>query len=70
VKLLLENGAEVNAQGGRYRNALHTAAESHHQGNEMIMKLLLENGADVNAKGGEYGNALQTASFKGNEAAA
>jgi ankyrin repeat protein len=61
VKLLLENGAEVNAEGGKYGNALQAAS---FRGNEAIVKLLLENGAEVNAEGGEYGNALQAASFK------
>jgi hypothetical protein len=28
VKLLLENGAEVNAEGGNYRNALQAASHS------------------------------------------
>ena len=46
VKLLLENGADVNAQGGQYGNALQGAVQS---GNEAVVKLLLEDGADVNA---------------------
>jgi len=58
VKLLLENGADVNAQGGFYGSTLQGAAC---QGHEGIVKLLLENGADVNAQGGNYGNALQAA---------
>jgi ankyrin repeat protein len=65
VKLLLENGAEVNAIGGEYGNALLAAL---FKGNKVIMKLLLENGAEVNAIGGEYGNALQAATFRGDEA--
>jgi ankyrin repeat protein len=40
VKLLLENGAEVNAKGGEYGNALQAAS---FRGNEAIVKLLLEN---------------------------
>ena len=55
VKLLLENGAKVNAEGGKYGNALQAAL---YRGNKAIVKLLLENGAEVNAKGGEYENAL------------
>jgi hypothetical protein len=46
VKLLLENGAEVNAKGGN-------------MGMHSRQHLLLENGAEVNAEGGIYGNALQ-----------
>jgi ankyrin repeat protein len=49
VKLLLENGAEVNAEGGEYGNALQAAS---YRGNKAIVKLLLENGAEVNAEGG------------------
>jgi ankyrin repeat protein len=64
VKLLLEKGADVNAQGG-YGNALQAASVGGHEG---IMKLLLEKGADVNAQGGSYGNALQVASTEGHDA--
>ncbi|KAH7201289.1 hypothetical protein DER44DRAFT_440639 [Fusarium oxysporum] len=56
-------GADVNAQGGFYGNALQVAS---FQGNRDIVQLLLAKGADVNAQGGEYGNALQAASFNGN----
>jgi ankyrin repeat protein len=64
VKVLLENGADVNAQGWRYGNALQAAAAA--RGNTEVVKVLLENGADVNAQGGLYGNALQAAQLKGN----
>jgi hypothetical protein len=46
VEDLLESGADVNAQGGSYGNALRAAAE---KGNEAMVRLLIENGADVNA---------------------
>ncbi|KAF8476268.1 hypothetical protein JB92DRAFT_2770147, partial [Gautieria morchelliformis] len=59
---LLENGADVNAQGGEYRNALQAASQG---GHHHIVQLLLEKGADVNAGGGWYGNALQAASSEG-----
>ena len=65
MELLLENGAEVNAEGGEYGNALQAAS---YVGNEAVVKLLLESGAEVNAEGGKYGNALQAASYEGNEA--
>ena len=39
VKLLLDKGADVNAQGKRYGNALHAALEG---GHEAIAKLLLD----------------------------
>jgi hypothetical protein len=55
VKLLLDKGADVNAQGGTYGNALQAALQG---GHEQVVKLLLDKGADVNAQGGYYGNAL------------
>jgi hypothetical protein len=62
---VLEKGAEVNAQGGYFGNALQAAS---YGGHEAIVKVLLEKGAEVNAQGGEFGNALQAASFGGHEA--
>ncbi|EMD88006.1 hypothetical protein COCC4DRAFT_51902 [Bipolaris maydis ATCC 48331] len=44
VKLLLDKGAEVNAQGGEYGNALQAAAARNHTA---IVELLLNNGADA-----------------------
>jgi nucleoside phosphorylase len=64
VQILLENGADVNAQGGKYGNALQAASSKGYEG---IVQILLENGADVNAQGGKYGNALQAASYEGHE---
>jgi hypothetical protein len=64
TRLLLERGADVNAQGGEYSNALQAAS---FDGNEKIVKLLLDKGADINAQGEEYGNALQAASSRGHE---
>jgi hypothetical protein len=43
VQLLLEGGAEVNAQGGHYGNALQAAAAK--IGGEAAVQLLLEHGA-------------------------
>ncbi|KAF1977452.1 hypothetical protein BU23DRAFT_453118, partial [Bimuria novae-zelandiae CBS 107.79] len=54
VKLLLEEGAEVNAQGRLYDNALYAASS---RGHEAIVKLLLDKGAKANAQGRNYGNA-------------
>ncbi|KAM6503799.1 hypothetical protein JOM56_000742 [Amanita muscaria] len=62
VELLLDNGADVNAQGGCYGNPLQVASS---RGDKDIVELLLDKGADVNAQSGEYGNALQTASYRG-----
>lgn len=53
--MLLSKGAEVNAQGGQYDNALQAASARGH-GN--IVDALLSKGADMNAYGGDYGNAL------------
>ncbi|KAK2765812.1 pfs domain-containing protein [Colletotrichum kahawae] len=47
VEDVLKNGADVNAQGGRYGNALQAASERGHQ---EIIQMLLNNGADVNAQ--------------------
>ncbi|KAI9881508.1 MAG: hypothetical protein M1830_000071 [Pleopsidium flavum] len=64
VRVLLEQGADVNAQGGRYGNALQAASYS---GHDEIVQQLLEKGAHVNARGGEYGSALQAASYSGHD---
>ncbi|CEO61082.1 Putative Ankyrin repeat protein [Penicillium brasilianum] len=62
VQLLLDCGADINAQGGFYGDALKAAcSEGHHR----IAQLLLERGANVNVQGGQYGNALQAACSKG-----
>lgn len=60
VKLLLEKGADVNAQGGYFGNALQAAS---YIGSKEVVRLLLAKGADVNAQGGNYGNALTTATY-------
>ncbi|KDR65435.1 hypothetical protein GALMADRAFT_148708 [Galerina marginata CBS 339.88] len=46
VKMLLEEGADVNALGGWHGSALQAASEEGHEG---VVKMLLENGADVDA---------------------
>ncbi|KAJ6565903.1 hypothetical protein DFH09DRAFT_1034733 [Mycena vulgaris] len=62
VPLLLERGADVNAQGGTCGNALGAASD---RGHLRLARLLLERGADVNAQGRGCGNALQAASKGG-----
>ncbi|KAJ8108074.1 hypothetical protein ONZ43_g6538 [Nemania bipapillata] len=57
-----EKGADVNAVGGVYGNALQAAAA---RGFDDTVKLLLDKGADVNAQGGVFGSALQAASVGG-----
>jgi len=67
VEVLLDSGADVNAQGedfhlcgdttqpgfeaGEYGTALQAAA---HGERSEIIKLLLKNGADVNVRGGTF----------------
>ena len=65
IKLLLENGAEVNTQGGFYGNALQAAAAL--KGCKELVPLFLKKGADVNSQGGHYGNALQGAAHAGEQ---
>ncbi|KAK0736729.1 hypothetical protein B0T21DRAFT_367415 [Apiosordaria backusii] len=46
---LLDEGADVNAQGGRYGNALQATSLGGHR---KTVQLLLDKGADVNTQGG------------------
>ena len=62
--MLIEQGVNVNAQGGYYGNALQAASL---RGHEKVVTMLIEQRADVNAQGGYYGNALQAASWGGHE---
>jgi hypothetical protein len=77
VQLLLNHGAHVNAQGGKYGTALMAACQegednnvwgyysnSDHpflQGSVPVAQLLLDHKADVNAQGANYGTALSAA---------
>ncbi|KAF2174534.1 hypothetical protein K469DRAFT_506722, partial [Zopfia rhizophila CBS 207.26] len=47
VRVLLKAGAEVNAQGGYYGNALQAAS---YRGHEEIVRVLLKAGAEVNTE--------------------
>ncbi|OCK83125.1 hypothetical protein K432DRAFT_251839, partial [Lepidopterella palustris CBS 459.81] len=49
VELLLSKGADVNAQGEYFGNALQGAS---YRGHDKIVELLLSKGADVNAQDG------------------
>ncbi|KAI9651617.1 MAG: hypothetical protein M1831_000577 [Alyxoria varia] len=70
VRMLLDKGAEVNAQndmwksmhGYNARNALQAAS---FKGHLEVVRILLDEGADVNTGSGHCGNALQAASWKG-----
>ncbi|KAH0537657.1 hypothetical protein FGG08_005570 [Glutinoglossum americanum] len=59
---LLDEGADINAQGGTYGTALQVASAG---GHNQIVQLLLEKGADVDAQGGQHFTALQAASAGG-----
>lgn len=48
----LDTGADVNAQGGQFGNALQAPSIL---GYEWVAQLLLDNGADVDAQGGLVG---------------
>ena len=50
VKLLLNRGADINAQGSSYGNTLQTAS---YRGHGKIVQLLLNRGADINVQGRE-----------------
>ncbi|KAF2792532.1 hypothetical protein K505DRAFT_200028, partial [Melanomma pulvis-pyrius CBS 109.77] len=59
-KLLLDKGADINAQGAFCGNALQEASS---RGHEAVVKLMLDKDADVNAQGGYYGNACHAATY-------
>jgi ankyrin repeat protein len=44
--MLLDQGADVNAQGGEYGNALYAVSDG---GYKEVVQMLLDQGADVNA---------------------
>lgn len=64
VRMLLDEGADINAQCGYHGNALQAASAG---GHEQVVKMLLNNKAEVNAQGGHYSNALVAASARGHE---
>lgn len=64
TELLLQQGADANAQGGKYGNALFAASS---KGHDKVVQMLLQCGANANALGGEYGSALQAASLEGHD---
>lgn len=59
VSRLLSMGLDVNAQNGKYGNALHAAIFG--DGGVSMVKLLLEHGADIDAAGEMYGSPLEAA---------
>jgi ankyrin repeat protein len=62
VKILIHQGASVNARGGNtYDTALQAAAS---KGHGSVVSLLLNTGADLDARGGRYGTALLAATIE------
>ena len=51
MKMLLDAGADVNAQDSQNRTALHHSA---YWGSNLMMKVLLDAGAEVNARDPSY----------------
>ncbi|EXJ76933.1 hypothetical protein A1O3_10090 [Capronia epimyces CBS 606.96] len=64
VDRMMDQGIDVNAQGGTFSNALYAASI---RGNVAVVQLLLAAGADVNARGGRYDSALEVALVNGHE---
>ncbi|KAJ7174944.1 ankyrin repeat-containing domain protein [Mycena crocata] len=64
VRILLNNGADVNVDDSIYGTAMHAALQSEY--NYGVLQLLIEHGADVNADGGDHGSTLYAASHQGN----
>ncbi|KAJ7274605.1 ankyrin repeat-containing domain protein [Mycena rebaudengoi] len=62
VRLLLKNGAAINAASVEAGTALQAACSN---GYKDIVRILLENGANINEVGGTCGSALQIALHKG-----
>lgn len=60
----LNEGADVNAPGGAYGNALQVAS---YQGHDQMVQILLDKGADINTQGDHHSNALYTASYRGHD---
>ena len=57
IKVLLENGSDMNAVNKIEETALHVAAE---HGHVDVMKVLIQNGADVNAVEEDEWTALRS----------
>ena len=66
VKILIENGADINAKDNGGTTALMNASTEDDYINYEICKLLIENGANVNDKDLQGANALIYASTFGN----
>jgi len=60
IQMLVDTGADVNAQGGYYCNALYAASA---RGHERVGQILVDVRADVNAQGGDHLKWLRRSSF-------
>ncbi|KAM0258592.1 hypothetical protein ACHAQJ_003763 [Trichoderma viride] len=58
VKLLLDNGADIDAQYGKHGSALHAAAAKDYID---VVKFLVGRGADIRARSSEAGSVLASA---------
>ncbi|KAJ4858728.1 ankyrin repeats (many copies) domain-containing protein [Trichoderma breve] len=62
IKLLLDNGAEIDQAGNdEWKTALQVAC---YEGTIEVVRFLIGCGADVNAEGGRYGTPLQAAAAR------
>ena len=61
--MLLDRGADINAQGGPWGNALQAASCF---GRDQIVQMLLDRGANINARS-KSGTALHMASSQGHD---
>ena len=63
VQLLIDQGADINADGGQFGNALCTAIHIDH---DKLVQILLDRGADINTQS-RYCSALEAASLGNND---
>lgn len=61
-KVLVTNGADINAHGGHYGSLLHAAVQ---RGEEKIVQFLIENGASINVLNNSKESALHVAVQRG-----
>jgi ankyrin repeat protein len=64
MRILIDNGADVNTRGGGFGHILQTASW---KGDVDFVRSLIDKGADVDATAGHYGTALQAAAWNGHE---
>ncbi|KAM5457766.1 hypothetical protein McanCB49686_002751 [Microsporum canis] len=64
VHVLLDAGADIHMQEGKFGTVLQAAA---YRGDEEIVRILLARGEDANIEFGKYGTALGAAAFQGHD---